>query len=167
MRNRWPAKGLQAEVAWGDGPGLGKQVSAGVKRVSSALSPPSSVFTLSVLVQGTSDSLIAEGWILGKPCRVTIARPDSSRKAWKEAKPVVRLANGVRRDHPRGEGGCGPASLGRRAFRIWMFVAEVTDAFNLGLDVVRACDASVDLGRHVLRLGQKEVTLWNPGARPT
>jgi hypothetical protein len=58
-------------------------------------------------------------------------------------------------------------SLGRRAFRIWMFVAEVTDAFNLGLDVLRACDASVDLGRHLLRLGQEEVTLWNPGARPT
>jgi hypothetical protein len=44
-------------------------------------------------------------------------------------------------------------TLGRRAMRIWMFVAEVTDEFILGLDVLRAYDASVDLGSHFLRLG--------------
>jgi hypothetical protein len=27
-------------------------------------------------------------------------------------------------------------------------------------------DASVDVRRHVLRMGRQEVTLWNPGARP-
>jgi hypothetical protein len=42
-------------------------------------------------------------------------------------------------------------SLGRRALRIWVFVTEVTDEFILGLDVLRAYDASVDLGRHLLR----------------
>jgi len=57
-------------------------------------------------------------------------------------------------------------TLGRRALRIWVFVAEVTDQFILGLDVLRAYDASVDLGRHLLRLGQEEVTLWKPGAQP-
>jgi hypothetical protein len=54
-----------------------------------------------------------------------------------------------------------------RALRIWVFAAEITDEFILGLDVLWACDASVDLGCHLLRLGQEEVTLWNPGARPT
>jgi hypothetical protein len=36
-------------------------------------------------------------------------------------------------------------SLGRRALRIWVFVAEITDEFILVLDVLRAYDASVDL----------------------
>jgi hypothetical protein len=46
-----------------------------------------------------------------------------------------------------------------------VFVAKVTDEFILGLDVLRAYDASVDLGRNMLRLGQKEVTLWRSGAQ--
>jgi len=57
-------------------------------------------------------------------------------------------------------------TLGQRALRIWVFVAEVTDEFILGLDVLWAYDASVDLGRHLLRLGQEEVTLWRPGTQP-
>jgi hypothetical protein len=47
--------------------------------------------------------------------------------------------------------------LGRRTLRIWVFVADITDYFILGLDVLRAYDASVDVGRHVLRLGRDEV----------
>ena len=57
-------------------------------------------------------------------------------------------------------------TLGRRALRIWVFVAEVTDVFILGLYMLRAYEASVDLGRYLLRLGQEEVTLWRPGAQP-
>jgi hypothetical protein len=57
-------------------------------------------------------------------------------------------------------------TLEQRALRIWVFVAEVTDEFILGLDVLRDYDASVDLRRHLLRLGQEEVTLWRPGAQP-
>jgi hypothetical protein len=48
-----------------------------------------------------------------------------------------------------------------------VFVAEITDEFILGLDVLLAYDTSVELGRHLLRLGQEELTLWNSGARPT
>ena len=51
-------------------------------------------------------------------------------------------------------------TLGRRAPKIWVFVAEVTDVFILGLDVLRTYDASVDLGCCLLRLGQEEVTFW-------
>ena len=50
--------------------------------------------------------------------------------------------------------------------RFWVFVAEVTDEFILGLKFLWAYDASVDLGRHLLRLGQEEVTLWGPGVQP-
>jgi hypothetical protein len=58
-------------------------------------------------------------------------------------------------------------ALGRRALRIWVFVAEITDEFILPLDVLRAYDASVDFGCHLLSLGKEEVTLCNHGARPT
>jgi len=37
-------------------------------------------------------------------------------------------------------------TLGQWALRMWVFFAEVTDEFILGLDVLRAYDASVDLG---------------------
>jgi len=57
-------------------------------------------------------------------------------------------------------------NLGRRSLRHWVYVAEVTDEIILGLDVLRSHDASVNLGRHFLRLGQEEVTLWNSGAQP-
>jgi hypothetical protein len=57
-------------------------------------------------------------------------------------------------------------TLGWRALRIWVFVTKVMDEFILGLDVLRAYDASVDLGCHLLRLGWEEVMLWRPGAQP-
>jgi hypothetical protein len=38
-----------------------------------------------------------------------------------------------------------------------VFVADITDDFILGLDILRAYDASVDIGRRVLRLGRDEV----------
>jgi hypothetical protein len=57
-------------------------------------------------------------------------------------------------------------TLGQLALRIWVFVAEITDEFIIGLDVLRDYDASVDLERLLLRLGQEEVTLWKPGSQP-
>jgi hypothetical protein len=48
-------------------------------------------------------------------------------------------------------------TLGQRTLRIWVFVADITDDFILGLDILRAYDAKVDMGRHVLRLGRNEV----------
>jgi hypothetical protein len=50
-------------------------------------------------------------------------------------------------------------TLGQRALKIWVFVADITDEFILGLDILRAYDASVDVGRHVLRLGQEEMPM--------
>jgi hypothetical protein len=48
-------------------------------------------------------------------------------------------------------------TMGRRALSSWVFVADIKDDFILGLDILRAHDASVDIGRRVLRLGQYEV----------
>jgi hypothetical protein len=56
-------------------------------------------------------------------------------------------------------------TLGRRPLLTWVFVANITDEFILGLDVLQSHDASTDLRRHVLQLGDEEVPLWRPGVR--
>jgi hypothetical protein len=38
-----------------------------------------------------------------------------------------------------------------------MFVADITDEFILRLHILQACDASVDVGHRVLRMGLDEV----------
>jgi hypothetical protein len=48
-------------------------------------------------------------------------------------------------------------TIGRRTLRSWVFVADITDDLILGLDILRAYDASVDIGRRVIRLGRDEV----------
>jgi hypothetical protein len=75
--------------------------------------------------------------------------------------------DGLWRDHPDSEEALVELTLGRRALEIWVFVAEAMDEFMLRLDVLRAYNASVDLGRHMPQLGQEEVTLWRPGAQST
>jgi hypothetical protein len=57
-------------------------------------------------------------------------------------------------------------NLGRRPLRIWVLVADITDELILGLDVLLDFNASVEVGRRVLRIGQEEVSLWNSRARP-
>jgi hypothetical protein len=49
---------------------------------------------------------------------------------------------------------------------MWVFVANITDELILGLDILRAYTASVDIGRQTLRLAEEEVSLWSPGAGP-
>jgi hypothetical protein len=50
-------------------------------------------------------------------------------------------------------------TLGQRALKIRVFVADITDEFILGLGILRAYHATVDVGRQRLRLGQDEVTV--------
>jgi hypothetical protein len=45
-------------------------------------------------------------------------------------------------------------TLGQRALKIWVFVADITEEFILGLDNLRAYHATVDVGRHGLRPGR-------------
>jgi hypothetical protein len=53
-------------------------------------------------------------------------------------------------------------TLGECQLISWVFVADIVEEFTLGLDVMYAHSAVVDLGRHVLRLGEKEVPLRRP-----
>jgi hypothetical protein len=57
-------------------------------------------------------------------------------------------------------------TLGRRPLKIWVFVADISNEFILGLGILRAYDASMDIGRQTLRLAEEEVSLWSPGAGP-
>jgi hypothetical protein len=48
-------------------------------------------------------------------------------------------------------------TLGRCSFQIWVLIANIINEFILGLDILRAYDASVDLGCQMLHLGEEEV----------
>jgi hypothetical protein len=92
---------------------LGKRVRAGVKRGTPALSLPIPRFIMNVLARRTNGSLIAEGWIQDKPCRVTIdigasvtivrpdvagqperkpSRPNVLQRASEETTPILKEA---------------------------------------------------------------------------
>jgi hypothetical protein len=47
---------------------------------------------------------------------------------------------------------------------MWVFVSNISDELILALDILRAYDASVYIGRQKLRLAEKEISLWSPGA---
>jgi hypothetical protein len=57
-------------------------------------------------------------------------------------------------------------TMGRRTLRSWLFVADIKDDFILGLDILLAHDASVDIGRRVLRLGQDEMPVRQTPTEP-
>jgi hypothetical protein len=57
-------------------------------------------------------------------------------------------------------------TLGRRPLKTWVLVADISNELILGLDILRAYDTSVDIGRQTLRLAGEEVSLWCPGVGP-
>jgi hypothetical protein len=107
-----------------------------------------------VLTKWTEDSLLADGWIQERPCRVTIdtgasvsiARPDIV-AGLPERKPslsyVLRTASGETIQVMR-EANV-ELTLGRRPLRIWVLVADITDELIVGQDVLRYCNASEDV----------------------
>jgi hypothetical protein len=46
-------------------------------------------------------------------------------------------------------------TLGRRPPKMWVFIAKFTDELILGLDILRAYHASVDIGRQTLSLAEE------------
>jgi hypothetical protein len=53
-------------------------------------------------------------------------------------------------------------TLGQHPLKIWVFVTDITK-FILGMDILHAYDASVEIGHQTLRLTEEEVSLWSPG----
>jgi hypothetical protein len=134
-----------------------------------ALKPIRHAFT--VITENADPSLVTQGWVGNKPCLVTaytgayvtVARPDIA-AGWPKGQPNQRLTLQTV------SGEALPIlnvfltlTLGRRPLKILVFVADITE-FILGLDILRAYDASVDIGRQTLCLAEEEVSLWSPGA---
>jgi hypothetical protein len=44
---------------------------------------------------------------------------------------------------------------------MWVFVGNITDELIFRLDILRAYDASVDIGRQNLRLAEQDISLWS------
>jgi hypothetical protein len=82
------------------------------------------------------------------------------------AQPTLHAADGICGSPPRLRKVFLTLTLRWRPLKIKVFVANITNEFILGLDILRAYDAVVDLGRHMLSLVEKEVSLWSPGAGP-
>jgi hypothetical protein len=61
---------------------------------------------------------------------------------------------------------CRPAArqrdLGRGLLKISVLIANITNEFILGLDILHAYKTLVDLGHQMLRLAEDEVLLWSP-----
>jgi hypothetical protein len=52
---------------------------------------------------------------------------------------------------------------GQRPLKIWVFIANITNEFILGLGMLRAHDASGHLRSQTLRLAEENVSLWSAG----
>jgi hypothetical protein len=129
-------------------------------------------YALTGITSKADTGLVTQGWVGDKPCLVTVdtgaymtvARPDIA-TGWPEKQPNPGLAL------QRVSGEALPImkevsltlTLGLHLLKISAFA---TDELILGLDVLRAYDASLDLGRQTLRLAEEEVSLWNPGEGP-
>jgi hypothetical protein len=54
-------------------------------------------------------------------------------------------------------------TLGWSPLKIWGFVANITNEFILGLDILHTYDESLDLRRQMLCPAEEEVSLLSPG----
>jgi hypothetical protein len=81
--------------------------------------------------------------------------------ARKTTKPTLHAADAG--DNPILEEAYLILTLGRRPLKIWVFVANITNQFTLGLDIQRVYGASMGLGRQNLLPAKEEVSLWSPG----
>jgi hypothetical protein len=56
-------------------------------------------------------------------------------------------------------------TIGWTSINIGLLVAEIMGELILGIDTLHTYDVFIDLGHHMLQLGE-EVSLWSPQARP-
>jgi hypothetical protein len=54
-------------------------------------------------------------------------------------------------------------TLVQRPVKISIFIAIITNELILGLEILRAYDAFVEIGRQTLRLAGEELSIWRPG----
>jgi hypothetical protein len=130
---------------------------------------------LTAITENADTSLVNQSWVGDKPCLVTVgtgayvtmARPDIV-AGWPERQRNQRftLQTVSGEALPIQKEVFLTLTLGRRPLKIWDSIANVTNELILGLDILRAYVASVDIERQTLRLAEEEVSLLGPGARP-
>jgi hypothetical protein len=118
---------------------------------------------LTVITEKADPSLATQGWIGDKPrlvtvdtgAFVTVVRPDIATR-WPERQTNQRfqLQTVSGEALPVLKEVFLTLTLGRRPLKILVFVANITNEFILGLDVLRAYDASVDIGCQTLHLAE-------------
>jgi hypothetical protein len=97
------------------------------------------------------DSLHANKRVGEKECLVTVARPDIA-AGLPDREPSTKCALQMpsRETLPILKEVFMTLTLGRRPLKTWMFIANITDEFVLGCDVLHASYAAVDLQHLVL-----------------
>jgi hypothetical protein len=99
----------------------------------------------------SNDGPNAEVWIGDSPCLVTIDRPGTVTELPKKelSQPhVLKMMAG--KTYPVLKVVLVELTLGQCHLQVRVFITEITDKFILGLDVLRANNASVDLKHSVL-----------------
>jgi hypothetical protein len=153
---------------------IGKSRASGEGQTSAcALKHPPHALT--VVMENADLIPVTQGWVGDKPYLVTlgtgeyvtVARPDIA-AGWPKRQPNQRVSLQMVSGETR------PIlkevfialNLGWHPLKIWVFVADIANELILGLDVLRAYDASVDIGRQTLCLAEEEVSSCSPGAGP-
>ncbi|XP_033608870.1 uncharacterized protein LOC117282612 [Cryptotermes secundus] len=140
------------------------------KKMTSVTSKPPTHYK-TALCERVCSNLRAIGRIGDKPCFVTVdtgasvtfARPDiAAGLPERELTRRMYLRSVSGQITPILKEAFVKLTLGECLLMAWVFVADIIEEFTLGLDVMYAHSAVVDLGRHVLRLGEKEVPLTRP-----
>jgi hypothetical protein len=120
-------------------------------------------------------SMVTQGWLGDKRCLVTLdtgAYVTVARTAiaaiWpeREENPGFTLHTVSGEFLPILKQFMISLNLGRRPLRMRDFMENITDKLILGLDKLRAYEASVDVGLQKLRLDEEELSLCSPGAGP-
>jgi hypothetical protein len=122
---------------------------------------------LTVIMENADPSLVTQGWIGDNPCLVTVdtggyvtmARPDIAAglpERQLDKRFTLQMVSGEA--FPILKEVFLTPTLGQHSLKIWLFVADITNGFILGLDILHAYDASVDIGRQMLCLVEEEVS---------
>jgi hypothetical protein len=119
-----------------------------------------------VITERADPSLAIQGWVGDKPCLVTVdigvyvtaARPNIAAQ-WpeREINQCYTLQTASGEVLPILKEVFLTLTLGQRSLNIWVLIANITNEFILGLDILRAYDAYVDLGCQMLHLAEEEV----------
>jgi hypothetical protein len=122
---------------------------------------------LTVIMERADPSMVKQGWVGDRPCLVTVdiqsyvivARSDiTARWAERQQNECYMLQTVSGEALPILKEVFLTLTPGQHLLKICVFIASITNEFILGLDILRACDASVDLGHQMLHLAEEEVS---------